>query len=272
MRIMKLKTWCVLVGASLFVTPSLFAQIVGTGSLILSAPNYNGAGGNGDQAGPYQVTQLNVSSGQSPVSTTFQTFCIGTEVDYYPGNTFDYQISETVKPNNGSFGNGSVGPPGYVTWGVAYLYSQFLAGNIGVGGNSPTVTTGTAAEQVNDALQAAIWTLQEQQYSGVVQFGGTLNTSLVNQFLNDAATAAANDHISSDTNNANGAFGVYALDITQVGQTGFSQPQLVELPCVPEPSTVVAGVLMLLPLGLSTLRVARNLRKRREVVVSKIQD
>lgn len=281
---MKLRTCCAFIGASLFLAPSLFAQlattgVLGTGTVYITAPNYNGGngyGGNGDQAGPYQITNLKVTSGDRPLSTTFQTFCLGTEVDYYPGTTYGYQISDTVEPS-GPFGSSGVGSPGYVTWGVAYLYSQFLAGDLlnTIGGNSPDVSTGPTAEEDNDALQAAIWTLQGQTYNGIVQFGGTsnetLNASLVTQFLMDATNAAKADDISSVETNADGAFGVYALDMYNTNTDTYVQPQLVELPCVPEPSTVMAGVLMLLPLGISTVRAVRTMRKRREGLVAEDQ-
>ncbi len=253
-------------GASLFIAPSLFAQIVntgniGTGSLYITAPNFSA---NGDQAGPYLVQNLTVSTGVTPVSTTFQTFCVGTEVNYYPGNTYDYQISDVVQPAAG------VGSPGYVTWGTAYLYSQFLAGDLGVGGHSTTVAGGTANELINDALQVAIWELQGQSLSGIT-LGESLSTAEANaaQYLTDAANAASGAH-TTDTANADGAFNIYALNMYS-GST-YAQPQLVEVTTppppsapVPEPSTVIAGALLLVPLGLSTFRVVRNRLKQREV-------
>jgi hypothetical protein len=77
-----------------------------------------------------------------------------------------------------------------------------------------------------------------------------------NNFLNAAAAAAAAAHV-SDTTDANGAFGVYALNMLSGGT--YVQPQLVMLP-VPETTTIIAGALLLLPLGASTFRILRRQR------------
>ena len=53
--------------------------------------------------------------------------------------------------------------------------------------------------------------------------------------------------------NGDGAFGVEALNL----QDGTLQPQLIQ---VPEPTTIIAGALLLLPFGLSTLRTFRKNR------------
>jgi hypothetical protein len=251
MRIMKFKICGAFVGASLFIAPSLFAQIVGTGSLYITAPNYPP-----DQAGPYVVQISTVTSGPLSAGTTFQTFCIGSQVDYTPNNTYSYDISEVVTPS-------SVGTT-FVTWGTAYLYSQFLGGALGVDNNSTAPASSAAALQENDALQAAIWDLQGQSLSGIT-FSQTLDTNDVNAFLTDAQIAAAAAGVGSDENNANGAFGIYALNMYS-GSTS-EQPELVRAP-VPEPDTVFAGVfagvLLLVPFGRNALGLVRTLRKRRE--------
>ena len=252
---MKLTVSSTVIGASLFIAPSLFAQIVttgvlGTGSLYITAPNYSAYG---DQAGPYVIQNLTPASGLNPAST-FQTFCIGSQVDYTPGNTYSYQISGTVQPLSG------VGSPGYVTWGTAFLYNQFLSGAAGFGGTLSS----------DDALQAAIWELQNQPLTGIT-FSGPLNTTAVNQYLTDAANAAITAGISSDGNNANGAFGIYALNMYS-GNT-YVQPQLVQVSTpppptptpVPEANTVFAGafagILLLGTFARNTLGKLRTVRK-----------
>jgi hypothetical protein len=241
--------------APLIVSASnLFGQIaptattaIGTGSLYITAPNYSATG---DQAGPYSV-QIETEAGVKPASTTFQTFCIGTEVDYSPGSTFSYQISDNVEPYTANQAPGSynVGTPGYVTWGTAYLYSEYLAGGFG----SLTITQ-------EDALQVAIWDLQQQPIIDITLSPGETIASAqalaAATFLEDATNAATAAHISSVENEANGAFGVYALDMYS-GST-YVQPQLVEVPCVPEPATFAAGAMLLVPLGVSALRKLRK--------------
>ena len=251
---MKLQTFCAFAVASLLSAPSLFAQI-GTGSLNITAPNYNGTGGNGDQAGPYLVQISAVATGVIPPSA-FQTFCVGSEINYTPGTPYDYQISGTVEPS-GPQPNG-VGAPGYVTLGTAYLYSQFLAGSLGIGGSTTTVASGVGNEQINDALQAAIWYLQGQSLAGI-QFGPDgLDTALYNQFLTDAANGVGAGNVE---NNAAGAYGVYALNMLSA-QGAYAQPELVQIAApVPESSTVFAGAILLVPLGLSALRRVRTVSR-----------
>ncbi len=265
---MNLKTCCAFLGASLFIAPNLFAQLA-SGSLSISAPNYNGSHPVGDQAGPYVVVINSVSTGSGVTAgETFQTFCIGSQVDYDAPGTYNYAISKTVQPS-------SVGVT-YVTWGTAYLYNEFLNGvpGYGFGGNTTTVASSTADETLNDALQVAIWELQGQSLEGITLDGGISATTftntladkdLVNQFLTDAATAAGSN---SDTNNANGAFGIYALNMSYTDGTP-AQPELVRV--IPEPSTIFAGILLLAPLGLTLLRQVRTLRKQRQVCLQKIR-
>lgn len=85
-------------------------------------------------------------------------------------------------------------------------------------------------------------------------------------YLN-AVYAAAGSMAAADAN-GNGVYGVEALDMsTSSGLNGgWVQPQLVEIGnrsqggSVPEPSTVFAGALTLLPLGVGVMRITRKNR------------
>jgi hypothetical protein len=234
---MKSKIYFGIIGAALLLrSQSLFAQIIGTGSLYITAPGFSATG---DQAGPYQVSLLTPATGVNPGSS-FETFCLGTQIDYTPGSTYSYQISDTVQPSGSA--PGGVGPPGFVTWGTAWLYSQYRAGAIGDGASN---------DPLNDALQEAIWTLQGQNTSGVTFSADPTDYA---DFLAAAANAAALAGV-SDTSDASGAFGVYALDML-IGSS-YVQPQLCIVP-VPEPTTFLAGGLMLFPFGASAFRVIRK--------------
>jgi hypothetical protein len=248
---MKFKTCCGIIGAaSLLASQSLFAaySYIGSGSLDITAPGFSA---DGDQAGPYQVS-MQVTSGPTPISSTsFETFCLGTEVDYYPPASYSYQISETVQPMYNDNGNVPGVGLNYVAWGTAWLYSQFRAGTFGPNNSYDTETL--------DILQLAIWSLQGQPAGGIQLSPvaeGDINLSAdVQNLLDEVALAATANHVTSDENNADGAFGVYALNMLS-GST-YMQPQLVMLP-VPEPTTWMAGGLMLLPFGASVLRIARK--------------
>ena len=243
---MKSRICCGIIGvASLLASPSLFAQtVIGTGSLYITAPGYPP-----DQAGPYNVTISTspLPSGIIPISSggSFETFCLGTQVNYTPGSTYSYQISDTVQPTGG------VEPPGYdyVTWGTAWLYSQYRAGLVGDGSN---------IDGKNDALQGLIWYLQGQSTTTPENVTYSPDMAYYNILLTEVEHAAFTAGV-SDTSDANGAFGVYALDMYNGSpiEADFAQPQLCLVP-VPEPTTFLAGGLMLLPFGVSVLRIVRK--------------
>lgn len=218
-----------IVVATIFTAPSLFAAVIGTGQLTISAP------GLPDVDGPYAVQTTAVTTG--PNLGSFETFCIGSQVDYNSGQSYTYQISTAVQPFTAENGGGLQ----YVALGTAWLYSQYRAGNIG---------DGSANDTINNDLQLAIWYLQGQ-------VGGVTNgfTAMA------AAHVGGNSHLEDMSN---GAYNVYALNLSVGGGNsapgdldGFAQPQLALIP-VPEPATIAAGAMLLLPLGASMVRVVRN--------------
>ena len=126
-----------------------------------------------------------------------------------------------------------------ISIGTAWLYSQFAAGTLS--GYNYAYGAGRQSSTSAGALQQAIWWLEGE--TGGVQNG----------FVTTAETALSlND--TTIKNNANGAYGVEVLNL---GAAGTVQDQLV---IVPEPTTVLAGALLLLPLGASTLRILRRNR------------
>ena len=261
-----IKNICAFMGVStLLAVPGAFSQ-----QLYITAPGYTA---NGNQAGPYTVQLIGSTSGLGdPVYTgadaqaltytgatvAFQTFCIASTVDYSPNSTFYYQANTSVQPFSGE--NQSA-PETYVTWGTAYLYNAFL--------HNPSNFGGTGNGAADDALQEAIWTLQNQSYSGI-SLGGTSQSAVAPFLYNDllaATNAAAAAHLSV-TGNANEAFGVEALNMSTSSSLNGSwvQPQLIDLANgsqgspVPEPSTVIAAAMLLLPLGAGICRSLRNNR------------
>lgn len=214
------KCFAIIGTASLLAAPNLFASFA-TGTVTVTAPNGGGTA-------PYWVQTDITSSG--PNLQNFWTFCLAPLVDFVPGAQYNYDLSTTVVPNQ----SGSLN---YVTLGTAWLYSQYRQLN-------PLVGNGGGANAANSALQLAIWFLQGD-ISSITGLTGAQNL---------VALAAAN--ISGGvTDNANGAYGVYSMNITRVGTQTPGQPLLA---VVPEPSTVVAGALLLLPFGVSTLRILRK--------------
>jgi hypothetical protein len=169
----------------------------------------------------------------------FQTFCIEYNEEFTPGNSYSAAISQRAM-------YGSEPPNGDpISIGTSWLYSRFAAGTL----SGYNYISGTGRENSAGALQDAIWWLEDE------------NGGVRNSFIDTAETAlygAGHTGGIYDTElkgNANGAYGVYALNLGLPGQV---QDQLVI--AVPETSTMVVGALLLLPLGTGALRALRKSR------------
>ena len=226
--------------ATLLATPTLFASL-GTGTLTITAPGL----AHGDINGPYNVVSTPVTG---PNLGNFETFCLAYTVDYYNGGKYNYNISTKVEPQYGNLGGTGLG---YITLGTAWLYSQYRSGNVQLTG-------------YNDAIQEVIWYLQGQTSGANPSPTSAPDYSYILGLVNGAKGANV-------LNDADGAYNVYALNLLIGDGTGYApaapgdadgyaQPQLCMVP-VPEPGTIIAGTLVLLPFGISTFRI---LRKRKQ--------
>jgi hypothetical protein len=223
-----MKKCCAILGASALLTaPNLFASISGTGTALV---DYNTA------THMIHVTTQTVTSG--PDLKSFDTFCLNSQVAIYTPATYNYSLSDGAFPG-GPAGNLFVSDP--ISIGTAWLYSQFRAGSL-------SGYNGTASANV--LLQQAIWWL-EGDFLGV---GGAAN----NSFIQTAETALSLNDLTIKNDAGNNNYGVFVLNTSTTdrqGNTTYYQPLL---GIVPEPSTVVAGALLLLPFGVSTLRILRK--------------
>jgi hypothetical protein len=172
---------------------------------------------------------------------TFQTFCIEDTEYFSPGGTYYYNINGGAVAGGVNAGNGSPIVPGYdpLSIGTAYLYSQFRAGSL-----YNTAAFGTTRMLNAGDLQQAIWFLEDE--------GGTLSVNMAG-----ILTAGLGAGGMGDINwkkDSNGAYGVVALNLFD-SNGNLAQDQL---GIVPEPTTMIAGALLLLPFGASTLRILRK--------------
>ncbi|HUZ07000.1 MAG TPA: hypothetical protein VMV89_05875 [Candidatus Paceibacterota bacterium] len=225
--------------ALLLSATNLFATL-STGTLTITAPGLS----HGDVNGPYDVVSTPATGADLG---NFDTFCLAYTVDYYSGGKYDYVVSTDVEPQAGGFGGTG---KGYVTLGTAWLYSQYLDNNAALTGK-------------NDAIQEVIWYLQGQSAPTSASGYDTILDLVDTQFGGNV------------DNNANGEYGIYALNLligTGSGYAsaapgdahGYAQPQLCYIPApVPEPGTVMAGMLILAPLTASTVR---RLRKNKSAI------
>jgi hypothetical protein len=163
----------------------------------------------------------------------FQTFCIEYNEEFNPGTPYSVGISEKAM-------YGSQPPNGDpLSIGTAWLYSQFAKGTLS--GYNYNYGAGRQDSADAGALQQAIWWLEDEPNGVDNSFVTLAETTLT---MNDAQIKA----------DANGLYGVRALNLGAPGQV---QDQLV---IVPETTTLIAGVMMLLPFGASTLRFVRKNR------------
>ena len=225
----------------MFTACNLHASFDGTITLTQGAYSY----GNG---GEFTA----VTSGLG----TFQTFCLEYNEEFQPGAVYDYN------QNTGAVAGGAGAdatdphtglPMDNISYGTAWLYSQFRAGTLANYFN--------ASRQMNAGdLQVAIWYLEGEV--GSLIFNGADGTAFFN-----AAIAGTGKTATTIFDDSNGAYGVIALNlfngpastpVTINGNTyNLNQDQLA---IVPEPATVVAGALLLLPFGASAIRILRRNR------------
>jgi hypothetical protein len=210
----------------LLAAPSVFASMTATLNEI--------GVGNATGGGVFQAVTSD--------NGTFDTFCMSINTEFTPGDLYNYTISPNIVANPASSPY-PLNPPTYISYGTAYIYNQFELGNSTYGGTLNSAT-------VND-VQYTLWYLQGL-LNGYTDPRGYDYTSEVTAMLTQLETDSGKS-LAELQANGNGAFGVEALNL----QDGTLQPQLIQ---VPETTTMVAGLLLLLPLGASTLRIVRQNR------------
>ena len=182
----------------------------------------------------------------------FTSFCIEKNEYFVLGSGY------SVTVDNAAIKGGLGGPqPDPLSMATAWLYSQFRANTLAASVLAQTGATWTPGTNPGgDQLQDAIWFF-EQENAGYGAGTALITTAkkVLGYTLNAAGDAAA---IAAD---ANGAYGVRALNLYTVNGSGqisvYNQSQLA---MVPEPTTMIAGALLLLPFGASTLRILRKNR------------
>lgn len=219
------------------MVPTTHAAFDGTVKMTDPAPS--GGGYVADVTGGLgSVIGGNVKLGEP--GSSFYTFCLERNEYFNPGSSYGANVSYSAIGGGYSGGN-----PDPISMATAYLYSQFRAGKVS------GLTTSTADEASRNDLQHAIWFLE----------GEDNGQTLYNQKAKDLVKYA-NDQLGQlgidPQANANGKFGVVVLNLYTGDLNHPNQSQLAI--AVPEPSTVIAGALLLLPFGASVLRTVRKNR------------
>jgi len=224
----KMKKLCMVLGlAGVMAAQSMYAALTATLTEV------GGAGGNANGGGIFQA----VTSGDG----TFDTFCVSIVTTFSPGTLYNYSLSSTIVAD--------VPPtvPTYITYGTAYMYAEFRAGNATYAGNLNGIT--------GNEVQATIWYLQGLLggNNGMTDTEDNTDLSGLISAILPTLEAETGLGLAQLEANGNGAYGVVALNL----HDGIYQPQLAQ---VPEPTTMIAAALLLLPFGASTLRILRRNR------------
>lgn len=241
---------CVLASVvSVLTAPNVFASI----QLTLQDTPYNthfttgGLGGGGEFSA--HVTGANFINNYSDLAKYnggFSTFCLEYNEIIGYGGTYNVAVSSGAVDGGVRGGN-----PDPISKGTSYLYEQFGKGTL-AGYNYADATARQASSLM---LQQAIWYLEGEIPNTLDGAGYALYNPAGNSFL-DAVSGKFGSLLNAEAN-ANGG-NVVVLNITDANGNRV-QDQLA-IAIVPETSTVLAGVLLLLPLGASTLRIVRKNR------------
>ena len=171
----------------------------GVGGEFLAIPNDGPAMG---------LSFLYTPAARGTQANSFETFCIQYNEEFYPGGTYNYQISTT-----------SIMPIVPVNLGTAYLYNLFATGTL------PGYTY-TSPSQAAD-LQNTIWNLQGTgPGASVIADPGTYDALLIAKFGSLANAKLATIGIYSAA-----SYGIYALNLGTTadgnGGTWPNQDQLI---------------------------------------------
>lgn len=181
-------------------------------------------------------------------SSDFRTFCVEKNENIQAPSSPDWAGPYNVKLNPaGAVNGGEAGPnPDPISWGTAWLFSQFAKGTLASTMNALYGANAWADDSAgNTALQNAIWYLEQESSTS-----STLRNNLLTAAASAYSTAVgvATTYSELITKNSGGVFGVIVMNLSGgpgANSAGRNQDLLA---IVPEPSTYIAGGLALLPL------------------------
>jgi len=255
--------FCLVLGGLANVATASVTYSINNGGLESFNVSIDGTGIGGALAGGIQIHQ--VSSNPS-LPTDYITLCTDIEGTLYLGSSYEYNTPTT--PFSGQTGVnptwGADNGPGHILnsaanatqaiQNAAYLFYNY--------GQLTSTGLGGSTEQ-KAALQLAVWSALYDTTDN-----GTVTGSRFSFSGGDAtAVAQANSWLSALNTQADaGNFGYtgYLLSPSSLTANGANSEPPQELfigaAPVPEFSTVIAGALLLLPLGASTMRILRRNR------------
>lgn len=202
-------------------------------------------GGPGWRGGEFNVTPgtgwsvgaLAGYANSAKQGSAFRSFCLElTEFTSDANPLYAVLNSEAVGGGTDTTNPGGTGDP--LSYGTAWLYSQFARGVLAGYNYASTIGNPSARDTSAGLLQEAIWALEDE-----------VSAPVGNIFYNAAVAAFANAKSSAPA----GTFGVYALNIYGNSNLTDRKQDMLYF-AVPEPSTWFAGIGALCFLGFSALR------------------
>jgi hypothetical protein len=210
-----------------------------------------GAPSLGCYAGPFNLTVVNTSQGNNTFNLL--TFCTDVGVEWNDSTTA--YTAKTFAASDGVNPPWSAVPQAIQN--AAWIYkTYFLNQEASIVANAGT----TADENIAAGIQLAIWkVLYDTTSSGGLDSGGNIFTAGNFQASGfGGGITVAEGYISALLSaRSDGTFATYTE--TWLGPNNGNSQGLIYSP-VPEPSTLIAGAMLLLPFGASTLRFVRKNR------------
>jgi hypothetical protein len=215
-------------------------------------------------AGGIQISQPSGSKDGLP--NNYVSICTDFLGSLYVGKTYSY-LGSPVTPS----GNKGGTDPGWNNPSLAFANASYLyntQGNLGSGGLGTGSKTGLSVEDMA-ALQLAVWMVLYDTGSNGKVLMNSAGTQLLssdefyicttgNSGNDTAAITLALSWVAGLTGNNKNIDSLLQPDPTVKYSWQSNPAQELMYSSVPEPATILAGVLLLLPLGASTIRKLRK--------------
>jgi hypothetical protein len=220
---------------------------------------FNGTQYNNILSGGIAIQEISQTGGPA-MPKNYLTVCTDFMGSLYLGSTYKYSApASSFSTVLGQPTHGGIAPPwnnpSKAIQNAAQIFYTY--GDIGAGGINTGSGTALSADQMA-ALQVAIWIALYDTTSG-----GTVNTSGPFQLLGGPSDLAG--IVATDINNLDGNYNNTGyllqpdpLNSTQGNGDGQLPQELLMGSAVPEPATVLAGLMLAIPLGVSTVRILRK--------------
>jgi len=230
LKSIKIAGMVMLVGA---IAPAVMADTV---TLYAWGPFSYGDGG---EFTAYTSPTSPFISQYSPLTSTsssFQTFCVQTDVEFYNGGTYNYTLSlASIGAGTGAPGTGYAplgSPDSYsLAEGTAWLYAKFATGQLA--GYDFANSSGQRQTDAGE-LQTAIWALQGNQ-----SIAGYPSGTVDNPYYTDALNALGSAIDTAAT--ASTDFGTEIMNLTDA-DGGNYQNQLIYTGSPPTPPVPAGGL------------------------------